>query len=250
MTAEGGVAKRHEIDYPHHMNAGHAVNKPFSDRECGRNLIRMGALMTLLPPPPARVLDLGCGTGWTTLFFARAGHEAVGVDIAPEMVRLAEGQRAAAGVANAAFHVCDYESLAFDSEFDAAVFFDALHHAEDERLAIRRAFAALKPGGLLLAEEPGEGHAAAEWSVAAVEQFGVTEKDMPPARVVELGREAGFTTFRVFPHPDELIATALASREGPAPDPFAAPPQIGAVKGLLSRVRSHGLVAMWKPAAG
>lgn len=244
------MAKQHEIDYPHRMNAEHAANKPFSDRECGRNLIRVGALVALLPPPPARVLDLGCGTGWTTLFFARAGYDAVGVDIAPEMVRLAERQRAAAGVASASFRVCDYESLAFDSEFDAAVFFDALHHAEDERLAVGRAFAALKPGGILLAEEPGEGHSAAEWSVTAVAQFGVTEKDMPPARVVELGREAGFTAFRAFPHPDELVAAVLAPQEGPASDPFATPSRLGAVERLLSRVRSHGLVAMWKPAAG
>ena len=33
----------------------HALSKPFSDEECGLNLMRVGALFSLLPPPPARI---------------------------------------------------------------------------------------------------------------------------------------------------------------------------------------------------
>ncbi|MBN9122301.1 MAG: methyltransferase domain-containing protein [Planctomycetes bacterium] len=184
-------------------------------------LVRIGTLMALLPPPPARVLDLGCGTGWTSLFFARAGYEVVGADIAPDMIRLANELRDREGLANASFVVSDYEALTFHNEFDAVVFFHSLHHADDEGLALRKAFAALKPGGVLLADEPGVGHAASENSLEAVAKFGVTEKDLPPAHLVELGRAAGFEAFRVFPCAESLAKVVYTGRAEPLPDPFA-----------------------------
>lgn len=216
------MAKQDEIEYARRMNPAHAANKPFSDRDCGRNLIRVGAVMALLPPPPARVLDLGCGTGWTSAFLARAGYTVVGVDIAPEMVRLAEQQHAAVvGSGALTFRVSDYEHLDFRAEFDCAVFFDSLHHADDEALAVRRAAEALKPGGVCVAAEPGLGHHSREESQHAVAAFGVTEKDMPPDRIVALGRAVGFTGFRVYPPPDELCRALYEARRDPIRDPFS-----------------------------
>ena len=217
------MAKQHEIDYPIRLGAGmgHSSAKPFSDANCGQYLVRIGTLMALLPPPPARILDLGCGTGWTSRFFARAGYTVVGADIAPEMIRAANECRDAEGLNNLSFVVSDYEELPFRDEFDAAVFFDCLHHADDEALAVRRAFEALKPGGVLLTDEPGEGHSKSPESIHAMQLYGVTEKDMPPARIVELGRAAGFDTFRVFPTPEALAAEVYTHRADPVADPFA-----------------------------
>ena len=126
------------------------AHKPFSEPAAARNLQEMAALFSLLPPRPVRLLDLGCGPGWTSLFFARAGHQVVGVDICPDMIRMADEQRRRLGVDNAAFLVRDYEELNFDAEFDVVVFFDSLHHAVDEELALGRAYRALVPGGRLL----------------------------------------------------------------------------------------------------
>src|SRR5207244_11070644 len=87
------MAKSGEIDYLKNLGAAgvwHAANKPFSDPGCGRYLAELGAILALLPPPPARLLDLGCGTGWTSVFFARAGYDVVGVDLAPDMIAHAE----------------------------------------------------------------------------------------------------------------------------------------------------------------
>src|SRR5438552_716108 len=129
------MPKQGEIDYVKNIGAEavrHAFNKPFSDPECGRYLLDLGAVFSLLPPLPARVLDVGVGTGWTSVFLARRGYDVVGQDIAPDMIALAESNREQAGVTSLHFVVGDYEQLPFVEEFDAVLFYDALHHAEDE----------------------------------------------------------------------------------------------------------------------
>jgi SAM-dependent methyltransferase len=164
----------------------------------------MGAILALLPPPPARLLDLGCGTGWTSVFFARAGYDVVGVDIAPDMIRHAEENRDRAGVDRLTFVVCDYEDLPFGEECDAVVFFDALHHAVDERVAIASAYRALRRGGVCVTSEPGEGHHLSAEAREAVRRYDVTEKEMPPRHIINLGRAVGFRKFRAYPHAFDL----------------------------------------------
>jgi SAM-dependent methyltransferase len=163
------------------------------------------------------VLDLGAGPGWTTVFLARRGYAAVGQDICPEMIELAEQNRDRYAAASASFVVQDYESMAFREEFDAALFYDALHHAEDERSALAAVYAALKPGGVCVTVEPGEGHAAA--SAHAIESFGVTEKDMPPHHVIAVGRSVGFRGFRVYARSSDPALICGFGPDGPLHPP-------------------------------
>jgi SAM-dependent methyltransferase len=196
------MAKQGEIDYFANIgvhNQWHAINKPFSDVHCHGLLAEMAAVFEMLPPPPGRLLDMGCGTGWTSFFFARRGYQVVGVDISSDMIAAGDRLREQAGLDNLQFVVSDYETLDFRSEFDMVVFFDSLHHAIDEELALERAFAALKPGGVLVTHEPGEGHAASEVARHAVESYGVTEKDMPPRKQIQIGHRVGFRQFHVLP---------------------------------------------------
>lgn len=192
----------------------HALNKPFSDQACSRYLMDLGAIMSLLPPPPARVLDLGAGTAWTSIFFAKRGYDVVAQDIAQDMIDLASVNVARAGVDNLELIVSDYETLDFSEAFDAATFYDSLHHAEDEVAAIASVYRALKPGGICITLEPGEGHADAPASRQVVEQFGVTERDMPPHLIITAGRKAGFREFEIFPRPADLAPVAPHSRPG------------------------------------
>jgi SAM-dependent methyltransferase len=81
--------KSGEIDYlknlgPHGSQG--AFDKPFSDVTRPKNLVDMGVVLALLPQPPARILDLGCGTGWTSWFLAKSGFDVVRQDIAPDMI--------------------------------------------------------------------------------------------------------------------------------------------------------------------
>src|SRR5262245_39004338 len=94
------MGKQGEIDYLRNLSepeVRHAKHKPFSDTGCGAYLMEIGAVMSLLPVPPARLLDVGCGTGWTSRFFAHRGYDVVGLDIAPDMVDHAEELRVREG---------------------------------------------------------------------------------------------------------------------------------------------------------
>ena len=56
-------------------------------REAWRRLLR-----DHLPEPPARVADLGCGTGTLSVLLADEGYAVDGVDFSPEMVREAQSR--------------------------------------------------------------------------------------------------------------------------------------------------------------
>ena len=198
------MGKAGEIEYLQRIGEHgrrHAQLKPFSDPERGQYLQSVGVVLDALPPPPARVLDLGCGTGWTTEFLHRSGYEAVGIDIAPDMIALAREMPGREGVR---FEIGDYEILPELGAFDAAMFFDSLHHAEDERAALAAVYGALVPRGRLVCSEPGAGHSHAAASQHAVNVFGVTEKDMPPSHIISIGREVGFRSAEVLPSPVAL----------------------------------------------
>jgi SAM-dependent methyltransferase len=49
-------------------------------------------LLGLTPPAPARIADLGCGTGTLALLLAEEGHRVDGIDLSPEMVRRAKAK--------------------------------------------------------------------------------------------------------------------------------------------------------------
>lgn len=48
----------------------------------------MASLVRLLPPPPARVLDIGAGTGFLSLLAAGLGHQVTSLDISPGMLEV------------------------------------------------------------------------------------------------------------------------------------------------------------------
>lgn len=194
--------------------------KPFSNDSCGQCFLELGALFSLLPPPPLRLLDLGCGTGWTSRFFARRGYDVTGVDISDDMIQCAERLRLGEGLDNLRFQVMDYESSPFVEAFDAAVFYDALHHAEDEELALKAVYQALAPGGICLTSEPGLGHGSSPDSLEAMARFGVTERDMDPAKIWRAAKKAGFSSHTLFAHTYRLGHYYKEGQRFPGRKPF------------------------------
>lgn len=184
----------------------HTLNKPFSDERCGALLMEAGALLSILPPPPAKVLECGCGSGWLSYFLAKRGYDTTGVDISEEAIRLAKTCPYFQECPSPCFLVSDFDDLPFRDQFDAVIFFAALHHCLDTEKVLASVYLALKPGGICLASEPGLGHHRASRKV--FEEFDVTDRDMPPAAAIKIGKRVGFRGGRIYQHADQ-IASAL-----------------------------------------
>ena len=98
---------------------------------------------------PARLLDMGCASGFFVAEAQRAGFDVVGADASDWMI-----SRARLRCPNAKFVVGSLESLSFDAEFDVITLWDVLEHVHSPRLVLERLHGWLKPGGSLLMSMP------------------------------------------------------------------------------------------------
>ena len=200
------MAKPDEINYianvskvlnvPLEQFESYLIAKPFSDQRRGWYLMDIAQILKHLPQPPARLLDIGVGSGWTSKIFALSGYDVVGVDIAPSMIELAK--RNCHGLANVEFHVSDYEADLNLGSFDCAVIYDALHHSIDEQKVITNIYHALKKDGSLITIEPGKGHSETIGAIDATRKYGTTEKDMPFELQKLLMQRAGFSEIKQY----------------------------------------------------
>ena len=90
-----------------------------------------------------RVLDVCCGTGDQTFYYAKRGIFATGIDRNPDMLKLAEKNKRKRGLSNVSFQMADAQDLPFkDNVFDYASISFALH--ENERAAIDKIISEMK----------------------------------------------------------------------------------------------------------
>ncbi|MGA7732328.1 MAG: methyltransferase domain-containing protein [Chloroflexia bacterium] len=103
--------------------------------------------------PAKYILEIGCGTGWNSLYFARHGHSIVAFDPAARSVRLAKRYAIAQG--EYMEYICAAQgAIAFKPEvFDAVLAFHSLHHIPRLRdeLGVVRSW--LKDGGGIAVDE-------------------------------------------------------------------------------------------------
>ncbi|WNV87030.1 class I SAM-dependent methyltransferase [Umezawaea sp. Da 62-37] len=101
-------------------------------------------LKPMLPAPPARVLEVGCGRGALAAALAGLGYRVTGVDRDAGMV-------AAAGERGVPVIHADVHDIS--GEYDVVLFTRSLHHAEDLDGVLAHAATLLAPGGRIVIEE-------------------------------------------------------------------------------------------------
>ena len=94
----------------------------------------------------SRVLDVACGTGVLMPDYLSRGAEVTGIDISPEMIKLAEQKYAGTGVR---FICGDVEVADVGQDFDAIVVYNAFPHFPDPERLIFRLSGLLAEGGIL-----------------------------------------------------------------------------------------------------
>lgn len=99
------------------------------------------------PAPDARILDCGCGYGFTLRMLAELTEaDLVGLDYDPE--RVAQVERDLARFPNVSVVQGDAQHLPFaDDSFDHVVCSEVLEHLPDDAAAVREIARVLKPGG-------------------------------------------------------------------------------------------------------
>jgi SAM-dependent methyltransferase len=194
------------------------INKPFSDAPLtGWTLWRFGHLLTALDLRPGdRVLDFGCGTGWSTIMLARMGMDVVGMDVAPAAIEIGR-ETAARNLSGVACPVPRFELFqgdridVEDGYFDSIVVFDAFHHLPNPRQVLAEFARVLAPNCRLGIAEPGIGHAEAEHSRSEMDH-GVLERDLDLEQLYLSGLAAGFWGMEVLVPGLHPHATTLPMR--------------------------------------
>ncbi len=100
--------------------------------------------------PGKRVLEIGCGTGLFSEYFAQSGADVVAVDISEDLIAKAMERKLPA---NVQFLVKRFEDCDVEGPFDGIVGSSILHHLELEA-ALNKMAQLLKPGGRISFGEP------------------------------------------------------------------------------------------------
>ena len=200
---EGIDYKRAALDYPHKLDAERSYylrTKPFynlankpdkhlgdgMDAETHRHFTDFANMAKALAlPAGARILDVGCGSGWLSEYFARLGYEVTGIDISDELIAMARERvaRVPYNVDHETLMRCrfithDVETAPLPEKFDAVICYDSLHHFENERAVFRHLSAMLDLGGLLFILEghkPSAGSETEDELQGVMRQYGTLE---------------------------------------------------------------------------
>ncbi|OBH14854.1 class I SAM-dependent methyltransferase [Mycolicibacter sinensis] len=155
-----------------------------------RNLVEMDAGVGL---PPGTALDLGCGTGDTSIYLAQNGWRVTGVDFAPRALRIARA-KAQAGKVSVRFVCADIAQVAaagLGNDFDLVTDNGCLHGMNDHDRGVYAAQvnAVTGPDSRLLIVAFGPG---ALFGVRGVDQAEIARLFAPQWELISSGDEPNY----------------------------------------------------------
>jgi SAM-dependent methyltransferase len=146
----GGVAW---ADFGPDMRESQAdMNQPWFEHRLAGVLAALREIDDVLSRPGARIADVGCGAGWSSIAIARAypGALVEGVDVDGPSVDLARANAAAAGLGEqVTFHAADAAVLA-DGGYDAIFAFECIHDLAQPVATLEHVRRAIKPDGVVI----------------------------------------------------------------------------------------------------
>jgi SAM-dependent methyltransferase len=195
------------------------MNRPWFDA-LPEKLAAVAPLEAVLAAPGARIADVGCGAGWSSIALARAHPDlrVVGFDVDAPSLDEAAANAAAAGVSErVSFVLEDGASLATHGSFDSAFAFECIHDLPRPVQVLGAMHAAVRVGGTVIVmdeavperfEPPGDDleRLMYGFSLFVCLPDGLSHPDsvgtgtvMRPATLRDYAREAGFSDARILP---------------------------------------------------
>ena len=172
-------------------------------------------------PPSGEVLDIGCGFGLFSLYYAATGPERIlrGLDVNARRIAVARRAAARLGIENVAYSVGDARDFKADGEVAAAYMLDIVHHVPPETVPplLRQLRRALAPGGRLLVKDVDTRPAPKRWFTWVLDKAmapGAPVRYWSADELTNLLESTGFEVYRhvmvdVLPYPHILyICTA------------------------------------------
>jgi arsenite methyltransferase len=186
MSSPTPMDERLRVEFNNWARAGKGESMEKGHRPVGEQAIELMQI-----PPGARVLDVGCGSGWASRLIAQKANNGrvVGIDISDEMVKVSCDS--STSVSNIEYRVASAEKLPFaDREFSHAFSMESLYYYEDMLSALKEIARVLEPGGLFvcvvdLYEENRPSH---QW----IQQLSVPVQLLSTAQYRSLLEQAGF----------------------------------------------------------
>ena len=167
-------------------------------------------------PRRGRVLDLGCGFGLFSLYYASVlpAIEIEGLDLNPRRIAMARKAAERLGLRNARYEVGNATDFRGGRVFDAAYMLDIIHHIPPEtvRPLLEQMAKALPAGGRLLIKDVDTRPAWKRWFTHALDRLmdpGTPVRYWGGAELQGLLEEIGFTVHRhlmvdILPYPHIL----------------------------------------------
>lgn len=109
---------------------------------------------------PGRILDVGCGRGFTLAALQEFGHEVYGIQISPEAAAYARDQLGLTRI-----ETRDLIDVGYPEDwFDAVTAYHVIEHLADPHAFLREIKRILRPGGQLILEVPNAAGWGARWT--------------------------------------------------------------------------------------
>lgn len=174
-------------------------------------------------PENGQVLDLGCGFGLFSLYFAALAPErrVFGVDLNPRRIERASGSARTLGIRNVEYEARDALEWNRDELFDAIYFLDLVHHLPAPEVPgfLEKVRGLLRPGGTLVIKDVADRPRHKMWFTLLLDRLMVGLEPIhywPPVELAALLRDLGFEVVRhrmtdILPYPHVLYVAKLSA---------------------------------------
>lgn len=168
-------------------------------------------------PAEGAILDIGCGFGLFSLYYAQLLPAASfrGLDLNARRIGLASEAARRLGLGNTAYAVGDARTYRADGEYAAAYMLDIVHHVPPETVEplLSELHKAIRPGGCLLVKDVDTQPAYKRWFTHALDLLmspGGVIHYWPAGELAALLQRIGFRVYRhlmvdVLPYPHVLF---------------------------------------------